>query len=281
MSSVRHSVSVTRWLRISLSRSLFLIALLTLTTFSAIAQPNPLTKLDCGEPSVRDTYSATAEENEGDAIAGGPMACSLAKQIVASMNQSNACCEQPFAKALVERAKRTARSRCNDSAGFNFACDIFLDDVNVCIGGCGLTVQPANNPLGCQDTGVPQCTSVARAVEVAPPGEGCMITCAARAVASADGAFDVRCSTCTEQSNCEGLAQAEVDKQRKLQELEAKKAQLERALAALDPRAPNYLAMARDIAMQIASVVAEIHGLLKFFSNLKKLVQLGLAWCRR
>ena len=230
---------------------------------------NPFTTRVCGAPAVNDTYSATAEEN-GSGIVGGPMDCEQAADIARNLNLVNGCCRHQFAINLTNRAGQTARSRCNDRAGNNFACDIYLDNDNVCTGGCGLSVTPSANPMGCQLTGAPTCTSKATASRVTP-GEQCMVSCSARAVASASGAFDVRCSTCTEQSNCEGLAQAEEKKKERLAELEAKKQALQQQLDSLNPQDPNYLQIAAGIISQITAIVSEINDLFSFFENLKKL----------
>jgi len=241
------------------------------------AQRNPPTDLVCGAPAVLDTYSASVSVSDTTTV-GGPMECEQARQIARGLNTLNGCCEQPFAKRLRLRAAEGARGRCNQQAGSNFACNIF-DNGLVCTEGCGMSVRPDSNPLGCTDEEAPSCKGQATAVPVSTSESTCVVQCGAEATGLASGSFRVKCTKCTAESNCDGLARAEAEKRARIAELEKKRDAIQAQLDALDPKTPNYGQMVLQLGRELLTITAELNKLYVFFTNLKKLLGSGERKC--
>lgn len=230
---------------------------------------NSATKLMCGAPPVTDSYQAI-ETTSGEEPVGEPLNCEQADAIARSLNEANGCCLQNFAASLRKRAEQRARRSCSARAGYNFACDIYVTDDTICTEGCGMTTRPTSDPNGCTtDPATTYCSSSARVVPVA--GGQCAIMCAVSMESQAFGDFDVSCSACTADENCGGAADAKIEKEKRVSELEAKKDQLKAELAALNPQTPNYSEIVNELKRDLLTIVGELNTLYSFFQNLKKL----------
>ena len=235
--------------------------------------PNAPTALACGAPAVTDSYLETKTAS-GDESVGGPLSCDRAREIADAVNQQNGCCYHEFALELIKRAEQRARRACSEKAGNNFACDIYETDSTVCTEGCGILTTPSNDPNGCvTDDSATTCVGTAQAKEI--DNGQCVILCKATAQSTAVGDYDVSCSACTAEVNCGGAAEAEIEKRKRISQLEAEKEELEARLAALNPQDPNYAQIAANLMMNIVSIVAELNTLYDFFENIQKLFSIG------
>jgi hypothetical protein len=229
-----------------------------------------MTLLNCGSAPVVDSYNAT-ESAQDDRPVAGPIKCETANDIANGLNSSQGCCSQSYISSVKKLAEQRAESSCNESAGSNFACDIFPTKTTVCAEGCGMTSTPVDNPLGCSaPSGSSQCTGTARVVPTADESK-CLVMCAVSVTATATGKFSLSCGTCTAEKNCEAMGEIEIRKRAEVAELEGARRALEAQLAALSPNDPNYLSSVIAISNQLGAVVAQLSSVAGWISNLAKI----------